>query len=101
MALVDVLPENFNYKVIESDFKSIYDFKCTLRSKLKSSEEFKSWLQDFEAKTCSSWNLRNSVDGGKFEFSRDLICQHSSYRKRKVRFYFLITSKFIIFYVSA
>ncbi|XP_035220887.1 uncharacterized protein LOC118193842 [Stegodyphus dumicola] len=80
----NILPRNFQYKIIKSQSISTETFYCEVRSNINSCEDFTTWLREFERNTNTCWILRkSSIDQSRFLFSRNYICQHSSYRKVK------------------
>lgn len=83
--LDDILPSEFSYKIIQSSVISAENFQCEVRSNIGTEEGFFKWLRDFEAITNSSWILRDSVskEKSRFQLSKNFVCQHSSFRKKK------------------
>lgn len=56
----------------------IAEVRCSIRC----SEEVKAWLEEFEHKTHTKWNVRSTCPHAKrVAFKCEYVCQHSSFNK--------------------
>lgn len=74
------------YEIVDSDFDASdpSQFKTLIRVKLVEEEDVKRWMSSFQELTKTKWDVRSTNTCNaetRFVFSRNYVCQHSSYRK--------------------